>query len=429
MDDLIKTSEYVSLLTTPSRLELGDTNTFGRVLRNTATLYTARGERFPPGTTLDSKAQCKEFIVEAAKFIDRRASEQRKAKFGGMEEDIHTEPPIVDVSNYVTYDMEDLSFNLTPRRSCFLDPYRKALSDTTYQTIVEILDAKCSNGERCYYKTDVFPHVDSVGSVALSSWVGKIFTRQLLSCTNDQNIDDICELVYTALRPLAGVSSAMRVLNKCIVCTLINASAQRIGYNGAVFGRDDDERRDLDLFLLHKGHATAIGFKTQPNVDYSQDVFNIYDTSIYQLDDVLSINKRYNIKWIRDDWVVIRLSPTTDQTPKSSGGRGWRTNEDDNSCVDKDDCGKPNHLVQHVPSADKIGGRESVNKKKQVFLFEEYFIYFVWGLFCPHMRQYLKQKNARLHLAACDLFDTQRLRDEFFLFYFVCFWFFSHTSQ
>jgi hypothetical protein len=312
MDDLIKTSQYVSLLTTPSRLELGDDNTFGKVFRNTATLYTARGERFPPGTTIDSKARCEDFIVEAAKFIDQRASEQRKAKFGGIEEDIHTEPPTVDVSNYATYDMEDLSFNLTPRRSCFLEPYKKALSDTTYQTMVEILDAKCSNGEGCYYKTTVFPHVDSIGPVALSAWVGEIFTRILVSCTNDQHIEDICEQVYTLLRPQPVMSSAMRVSNKCIVCTLINASAQRIRYNGAVLGRDDDERKDSDLFFLNTGRATAIGFKTLSNVDYSQDVFNIHDTRIYQLDDVLSINKRYAIEWMHNDWVVVGLAATTD---------------------------------------------------------------------------------------------------------------------
>jgi hypothetical protein len=207
MEDLIKTSEYVSILTTPSRLERGNPNTFGGVLRDTATLYTTRGERFPPSTTLDCKIDSEAFILAATEFIDERAAKEMKTEFGGIVEDIHTKPPVVTVGNYATYDMNDLSFNLTPRRSCFLEPNRKALPEPTYLALADILDTKCSRGEGCYYKTNVFPHVESVGPVALSSWVSSLFTCFLPSCINTQHIEEIGETLVSTLTELTRNSS------------------------------------------------------------------------------------------------------------------------------------------------------------------------------------------------------------------------------
>jgi hypothetical protein len=106
------------------------------------------------------------------------------------------------------------------------------------------------------------------------------------------------------------------VSNKCIVCTIINQAAQRIQHNGAIKRREEtashkaqNYERHMDLYLINTQHATAIGFKTLSHIDYSQDVFNIHDTHMYQLDDVLSINKVYAIELVGTTWTVIRRTP------------------------------------------------------------------------------------------------------------------------
>jgi hypothetical protein len=61
-----------------------------------------------------------------------------------------------------------------------------------------------------------------------------------------------------------------------------------------------------DWYLINTGRATAIGFKTLANIDYSQDVFNIGDMHIHQLDGLLNINQNYTIERILNIWTVIR---------------------------------------------------------------------------------------------------------------------------
>jgi hypothetical protein len=62
-----------------------------------------------------------------------------------------------------------------------------------------------------------------------------------------------------------------------------------------------------NLYLINKGRATAIGFKTLANIEYSQDLFNISDTHMHQLDGLLKINQNYAIERIGNIWTVIRM--------------------------------------------------------------------------------------------------------------------------
>jgi hypothetical protein len=248
MDDLKKTVSYVSQIVTPSRFEEGPTETFSDKQRCTAALYTWRGERNPPNVDIDTIAKNEAFIMEAGRFIEQRALEQTKVKFGDVIEDIHTEPPCVNLIQQAAYDMGDLSFNLTPYCAVFIDPYKKTLSESLYSHIVAVLDTRCSNEEGCYYKTHAFPHVNLIGPVAIGSYGCSIVTDILPACTSAIHVIELLETLLENLKRDQKDTSVGRVANKCIVCTLVNAASQRIKNSGGV---ENNDGTPSDLFLIN----------------------------------------------------------------------------------------------------------------------------------------------------------------------------------
>jgi hypothetical protein len=211
----------------------------------------------------------------------------------------------VNLIQQAAYDMGDLSFNLTPYRAVFIDPYKKTLSESLYSDIVAVLDKRCSNEEGCYYKTHAFPHVNLIGPVALGSYGCTIVTDILPACTSAIQVIELLETLLENLKRDQNDTSVGRVANKCIVCTLVNAASQRIKNSGGV---ENNDGTPSDLFLINTKSATNMGFRSIPNIDYSQDVLNLHDTKSWQLDDVIAINQEYAIEYIDGTWMVIRLS-------------------------------------------------------------------------------------------------------------------------
>ena len=72
-----------------------------------------------------------------------------------------------------TYDFENLIFHLTPNRSLdYIDDFKEIYgymekNNENHEIVEAVLDAKCTNGDGCWYKTLFYPHIQTPGPILL----------------------------------------------------------------------------------------------------------------------------------------------------------------------------------------------------------------------------------------------------------------------
>lgn len=292
------TAHQVSRLVCPSRLQEKTING-----ETSYSLYSWRGERSLPLTPREETFQNDMFLAEAARFIDERARKEVSEEFpelvNEVKEDIHTPIPEISLRNQTVYDMNDLTFNLTPIRESFIFTYKHILKKSDYDELVLELDRRCERGEGCYYKTTVYPEVNMVGPVAMPCYLSNVITKVLFCSTNIQLTENLLtEVILPALRKHSPSSSVERQASQCIVCTLINQSAMKWRDQGSSFSNKNSP------FLINCKGASNLGFRSFPLEDYSADIVNVNETGWSQISDVLDFKKCYTITKCGTFWLV-----------------------------------------------------------------------------------------------------------------------------
>lgn len=254
------------------------------------------------------------------------------------------------------YDLGDLTFNLTPRRSMYITPYQSFTHDAEkLKVICRALDRQCSNGFGCYYRTKFFPHVKQPGPVALpKGGVEEIITDLLPAADNSQQIKILLEILYTNIfswcpvvidehdqtqttptklkqNPFGGgdVNMAGGVKDGkhyvegqqgielhpgatdnaryCIVCLLVENSAQQWRENA---NAKIQHRKAHNMYMFNHMSPSAVktGFVTVPDVDMFDPQISVHSSGrAVQLKDYLDLS-HYTIVDTDDasEWVVVK---------------------------------------------------------------------------------------------------------------------------
>lgn len=271
-------------------------------------LFTRRGERNVGSMTKESEKSSEEFFSNVFRHVHDRAREHASPEihplfpfvfsdaigFDSITERIHKISPREQLTS--SYEMGDLSLNLTPKPSCLVEQYGEHAS----KRLREMLDRPCKRGEGCYYRY-YFPHVGLPGHIVLPAGVNNLLVNVLSSVSTDG--------AFSLLRSLEKMLNLYLGNEKqyciCIVCLLLDQRTNQFNANGdggkvLSFTQDVDQ----NAFLLNVDCDNDLGFRSTEASDYLNPVVNVHEGKTVQLWD-LQLNKHYSIELFDDIWLCI----------------------------------------------------------------------------------------------------------------------------
>lgn len=230
--------------------------------REAWTVYTDRGIRNVSHVTRESVEETDMIIEELGEVIRRMAGKDAISQHPELETELkqpcyidpHTPGRFnnLDHQKYGQYDMEDLSFNLTPWRSSFIEQYKSGIGANMYTDLVAYLDNRCCNAYGCYYRL-YYPEFQVVGPAALPDTVKMLLVDVLPNCPTDNRVKNTLMTLHQSISDKKGAVFKARA--QCIVCTLLNHSTQEYTKNGGI----DHVASAENVVLINTGNLATLG--------------------------------------------------------------------------------------------------------------------------------------------------------------------------
>jgi hypothetical protein len=324
LEDLEETAYRVAKCVAPCRLQ-SMPQRYDGVKTDEKILYSRRGERSVADSYVDREEDNDKFIASGMRFVMKKAAnfiKKTNPTLAGhlapdVSEDHLTRPPTFSLCplNQCTYDMGDLTVNLTPDRTIYVSQYRKIsiMGDHFYSELSLLLNKPCSNGpEGCYYATSFFPDVGVVCPIALPSMMCQLLIHHLNVATSTQTIAALLELLMSLLLEDAQIREKSNEKAKCICCLLVSAATMEWVHNGPT-----TVEGDKSIFLVNTDSATNLGIRILNAPDYFSSIVNISGRRINQFMDTLDITSQYEIKRLPTKvWCVSRKKCPDENTPQ-----------------------------------------------------------------------------------------------------------------
>lgn len=324
-EELLKTAvESTSQISDPCCISYADV-TFAEYLngvpdeekRSVFTVETKKGQRTVTDVSEHTLEENDAIIEEVGELCWELINNQIISEFPEVEKSVRElnyknvlEPGrIVDVKDHLEgcYQINDLRFNLHPRRSCFLEQYKSVCGgekSELYMKLTELLDQECINAEGCQYRR-FFPKVRESGRVMLPESVEQIFRTILVAGCLSQGeqtaiLQNLYDLYYGEFDDLGCVKQrtqgVCKIKNQCVVCTLISMHKEFVVDGGIDRPcKELYEPRDENLFLL-KINNKLPGVMSARRPDNMEPLAHIYPQvrkSIYTVKELLGEYKMY----------------------------------------------------------------------------------------------------------------------------------------
>lgn len=276
---------HVSSTTQPCRLQQNAETIDKAKTPTTYSLYNRKGERTITSDLQESEEETNKFFLDVYKYVHRRALDNAKPTPhqlfpSAIFADAIGVDCITEKVQQITktkqlsqvYEMDDLSFNLTPDQRCFFNPGE-----------AEYFVKRCENEVGCYYRY-FYPQVKCAGPIAMPASVGNLICYVLPNVTGD--------LRKHFLHVIESLVLKMKT-KLCIVCLLIHQAVNQ-------FDLTTGTSKDVILLNVQKNDVTVI-----PPANYLEPVININNIGKFQFH---NLNFLYNYKIVmeNDVWVVVK---------------------------------------------------------------------------------------------------------------------------
>lgn len=311
-EDLLDAAFRVAKMVQPCRLQRAPPSIVPEERPTTFSLFTRRGEKNVAPLTKESEKTTQEYFADVYRYVHDRAREHADpvvhplfpfifSEAVGQDcitERVHKMKPKEQLCS--TYDMGDLSLNLTPRPSCLVEQY----GDKASANLRRLLDEPCEGGEGCYYR-HYYPQVGSPGHVALPAGISNLLVN-VLSCSSFEGAYSLLRSLENLLELYIRTEKRFRV---CIVCLLIDQSTNQFSAQGGGGGGNVlsfSQKVDRNTFLLNTEAANDLGFRKIDAPDYLNPIVNVHEGQCVELWD-LRLRENYSLDLFDDDvWICTR---------------------------------------------------------------------------------------------------------------------------
>ncbi|ELT95190.1 hypothetical protein CAPTEDRAFT_187519 [Capitella teleta] len=284
----------------PCRLQRAPPSIDPQARPETFSLFTRRGERNVAPLTKESEEKTRQYHSDVFNYVHERAREhadpEAHPQFDHIFSEVMAEDCLTERCHRIdpkeqffsTYEMGDLSLNLTPKASSLIEQYEPS------EKLRQLLDKPCERGEGCYYR-DYFPHVGLPGHVALPA--GVINFLHVLSLVSLESARALLRSLEKLLDTYIEKEKRFRV---CIVCLLIDQSTNQFSAAAGANILNFTQRVERQTFLLNIDSANDLGFRTLDAPDYLNPVVNVHEGKSVQLWN-LQLNEMYSIKRFKNE--------------------------------------------------------------------------------------------------------------------------------
>ena len=324
-------------------------------------VHTARGHRNVIGMMRETDDENDAFLEELLRVIDERAYRELVADMPELADDGRTAllaDPLTPVRAFNladhahgAYELDDLSFNLTPRRptllrhlratltnSAIIDDARAcgwALDETDVESagamldrIAQELDATCSRGDGCYFSSTFFPHVGQHGPVAYGRCVEDVVVDLANRVVTRAILLEVVGAMNQLLVPESEGGGNTRRAGEprlCICCLLVQQAANALdARSSGLVGPPDQTEMAKPIFIVrgdddtnaerHRPTQAAKRMRFEPGVErtkhcsYFDSVINVHSSGYtLEIADELDFSG-YEVRYepTLDTWIAAR---------------------------------------------------------------------------------------------------------------------------